>query len=143
MGFLEKLRGKIKTARGLISGLSSRERFRDNPKILYAGFGFLLFLFLLGLVVVLWTGNRSRKAEQAAAEALAGAFADLSIPPEELFWPDEPDFVPPVQLNRLPRGRAENTEKDIPYWVDPGEEYADRWRERIGSAVDELMEKVP
>jgi hypothetical protein len=143
MGFLGKIREIIKAVQGSISGIQlGNISPHIPPKILYIGAGTVILLLLCFLALV-WAVNRGAGSDQAAAEALAGSFADLAIPPDELFWPSEPDFVPPVQLNRLPRGTLENTEKDIPYWIDPGEEYADRWREHIGSAVDELMEKAP
>ncbi|MDR1178057.1 MAG: hypothetical protein LBK64_04445 [Spirochaetaceae bacterium] len=91
--------------------------------------------------MVLWPIQGRRKGDQAEAEALARTFGDISVSPDELFWPGEPDPVPPVQLERLPR--SSSGADDIPYWTDPRETYAGRWRERIGSALDEIMEKVP
>jgi hypothetical protein len=74
----------------------------------------------------------------------------MTIPSDELFWPSEPDFIPPVQLDRLPRRASLEMPGKTPlnvvsgtYWLDPREEYALQWRERISSALDEVMEKVP
>ncbi|MDR1430200.1 MAG: hypothetical protein LBI85_07895 [Spirochaetaceae bacterium] len=141
MGFLGVLREKAKTTLESLRGFKLREILQNNPKIGFFGAGALILVLLFCLFMVVWSANGRRKGDQAAAEALAGTFGDLSVAPDELFWPDEPDPVPPVQLERLPRGSS--GADDIPYWTDPREAYAGRWRERVGSAMDEIMEKIP
>jgi len=64
------------------------------------------------------------------------------IPPEELFLPDEPDFVPGVLLGR--ERRAEWTTEDAePWWQNPLADGEEQWRARIEEMVDEIMEGVP
>ena len=64
------------------------------------------------------------------------------IPIQELFLPDEPDYIPGVLLEREQRTSwtAEDAEE---FWQDPlifGEE---QWREKIEAAIDEYLERVP
>jgi hypothetical protein len=66
----------------------------------------------------------------------------LPIPADELFLPDEPDFLPGVLLER--DRRTSWTEQDgIEFWQDPlmfGEE---QWRINIEAFIDEFLERVP
>ena len=62
------------------------------------------------------------------------------IPPEELFIPTEPDFLPEFLLEREPRS-SWSLDEIRPYWKNPGT--PEFWQEEIKSAVDKLMEGVP
>ncbi|MDR2434995.1 MAG: hypothetical protein LBD47_10570 [Treponema sp.] len=64
------------------------------------------------------------------------------IPPEELFLPDEPDFVPGVLLGREQRTSWTADDAAL-YWQDPLKNGGERWRERLEAAVDEVLERVP
>ena len=64
------------------------------------------------------------------------------IPPEELFLPFEPDFVPGVMLEREQRG--EWTEEDAAaLWQNPLINGEQEWRDLIEETVDKIMESVP
>jgi len=64
------------------------------------------------------------------------------IPAQELFLPDEPDFIPGVLLQR--EQRTHWSEQDAAeYWQDPLRFGEEAWRERIEAAIDELLERVP
>ncbi|MDR0464766.1 MAG: hypothetical protein LBG94_06590 [Treponema sp.] len=65
-----------------------------------------------------------------------------SIPAQELFLPDEPDFIPAVLLEREQR-TVWNEQDATVYWQDPLRFGEEMWRERIEAAVDELLERVP
>ena len=65
-----------------------------------------------------------------------------SIPAQELFLPDEPDFIPAVLLEREQR-TVWNEQDAAVYWQDPLRFGEEMWRERIEAAVDELLERVP
>jgi hypothetical protein len=109
----------------------------------------LLFL-CLGLCVVLFIGlavltyvlqHRGRERQSVSTNELADSFKALPIPSEDLFLPDEPNFLPDILLEREPQ--AVWTPEDArPYWSNPaaGDEAA--WRERISSTIDELLEDV-
>ncbi|MCL2266579.1 MAG: hypothetical protein FWC17_02285 [Treponema sp.] len=64
------------------------------------------------------------------------------IPVEELFLPDEPDFIPGVLLER--DRRQSWTEDDVAeFWQDPLRFGEEQWRVSIESAADEILERVP
>jgi hypothetical protein len=66
----------------------------------------------------------------------------IVIPAEEIFLPDEPDFLPGVLLGR--EQRTEWTEEDAQeYWQDPLKFGEEQWREKIEAAIDEYLERVP
>ena len=66
----------------------------------------------------------------------------VPIPAEELFLPDEPDYVPGVLLER--GQRAKWTDEDASeYWQDPLKNGEEQWREKIEASIDEFMEQVP
>jgi hypothetical protein len=102
--------------------------------ILICGAGGLALLVFAGVLLA-----NSGKEKQTAGIVVNRRIA---IPSEEIFLPDEPDFVPGVLLER--ERRAGWTAADAaPYWQDPlknGEEY---WRERIEAVIDEFLENVP
>ena len=64
------------------------------------------------------------------------------IPPQELFLPEEPDFVPGVLLER--ERRSGWTEQDASvFWQDPLRYGEEQWREKIETVIDEFLENVP
>jgi len=64
------------------------------------------------------------------------------IPADELFLPEEPDFLPGVLLDR--ERRSSWSEQDASeYWQDPLREGEEKWRENVEAAIDELLERVP
>ncbi len=66
----------------------------------------------------------------------------IPIPSEEIFLPEEPDFVPGVILDR--ERRTEWTENDArEYWRDPLKEGEEQWREKIEIEIDKYLERVP
>ena len=65
-----------------------------------------------------------------------------SIPPDELFFPDEPDFVPGVLLEREKR-MAWTVNDAAPWWQDPLRSGEQVWRDQIEKTIDEIMESVP
>jgi hypothetical protein len=98
---------------------------------------------ILCLLVVREVVASRRRAQQAAPASppLSDVFKPLAIPPEELFMPGEPDFLPEVLLEREPRD-AWTADDALPFWTDPLE---DRrvWQGRLDGAVDELLERFP
>ena len=105
--------------------------------ILFAFGGSVALLLILVISTVVIHSGRPKKS--AAVEVSAGPL--LNIPPEDLFIPAEPDFLPGFLLEREPR-HSWSIEDIHPYWKKP-EGNPDLWREKIKSAVDKLMEDVP
>jgi hypothetical protein len=67
---------------------------------------------------------------------------NVAIPADELFLPEEPDFLPGVLLER--ERRTSWTEQDAGiYWLDPLRSGEEQWREKIETAIDEFLERVP
>jgi hypothetical protein len=64
------------------------------------------------------------------------------IPPEDLFLPDEPDFIPGVMLEREQR-ETWTADDAAPFWIDPLKNGEQQWRDRIEATVDKIMENVP
>jgi hypothetical protein len=66
----------------------------------------------------------------------------VPVPPDDIFLPEEPDFVPGVILER--EKRTVWTEKDAEeYWQDPLKEGEEQWREKIETEIDKYLERVP
>jgi hypothetical protein len=150
-------------AAGLVSGVS-RGALRDRVKglgealwaLLPGGLrqklpwleGKLVFI-LIGLVLAgalmvlaagLSGGPASDRPERSSAEA--GIFNPAPIPPEDLFLPEEPDFLPPVILERERRG-AWTAEDAEPFWYNPLEDGEEGWRDLVEKVIDDLLERVP
>lgn len=67
---------------------------------------------------------------------------NIPIPAEELFLPDEPDFLPGVLLER--ERKSSWTEHDAEeFWQDPLISGEEQWREKIEAAIDEFLEHIP
>ena len=111
-----------------LSGFPENKR---KPILFMLGGLLVLFVVLLISTLVLHTG-KSKNGD--TSERLAG------IPHEELFYPDEPNFIPDFLLEREPR-RFWTAEDIQPYWRNPA--YSEFWQEEIKTGVDKLMEGVP
>jgi hypothetical protein len=100
-----------------------------------------LVLVAIMSLVILAAGSSGNPAEGRPA-AGAGISRSASIPLEDLFLPDEPDFLPPVILGRE-RREAWTAEDAEPFWYKPPKEGETEWRERVEQVIDELLERVP
>jgi hypothetical protein len=100
------------------------------------GVPIILLLFITGASMA------SRDASVRSAAPPAAEITTRRIPAEDLFLPDEPDFVPGVILER--EKRTQWTPDDaMPWWQDPLKDGEQEWRDRIEKTVDEIMENVP
>ncbi|MDR1957346.1 MAG: hypothetical protein LBQ30_10920 [Treponema sp.] len=120
---------------------SAAEALQTQRKLVLlclGGFGMLL-LCLIGILLI---PDHTPKISWNFSRTLSDDFKPLSIAPEELFLPDEPDFLPEVILEREPRSPW--TAEDVrPFWTDPLHDDPERWREQVQTAIDELLEGVP
>jgi hypothetical protein len=94
---------------------------------------------ILALLLTILFREWERRGEIARNTAPRGAPA---IPPEEFFFPGEPDFLPGFLLEREKR-EVWTGEDARPFWTDPLDYGAGPWIEGVRSAVDELLERVP
>jgi hypothetical protein len=155
MPFLTDLPAKLKEPAGkaaeFVAALGGKvfktvsrfaERLRALPpekqRALVIGLGALLAVLALGSALMLAAVNRPGPVPGGTG----GAPERIVIPPEELFLPGEPDFVPPILLDREPE-KPWTGEDARPYWRDPLKRGEEPWRERIESVIDEMLERVP
>jgi hypothetical protein len=102
--------------------------------------GFILTGLALALCILLLAAVALGKP--AVENPVTEVFRSAPIPPEDLFLPDEPDFLPPVILEREPRD-AWTADDAEPYWYNPLEQGEEEWRERVEQVIDELLERIP
>ena len=130
MAFIEKITGFLKER---IQKLTGEEKRRI---ILICTEGAAVLLTFFVIISMVNRGGNDSPAEPERTRL------HIVIPAEEIFLPDEPDFLPGVLLER--DRRSSWTEQDAgEYWQDPliyGEE---QWREKIETAIDEFLERVP
>ena len=107
----------------------------EKKRPMFFAIGGAAVLFLVLLITIAALG--SRRPGGGASMNMRNAHL---IPPEELFIPDEPDFLPDFLLEREPR-HFWSIDDIRPYWRSPGN--PEFWHNVIRSAVDELMENVP
>jgi len=137
---MARLLGRAQTA--VDGGLEKVPPGRRRPVIAAAAAAIVVLLFVFAGTYV--AGRGDSDAAPAAPPPFAGNVpaARNLIPPEELFLPEEPDFVPGVILGR--ERRAEWTADDAePWWQNPLAEGEEQWRSRIEGMIDEIMESVP
>jgi hypothetical protein len=102
-----------------------------------AGIGVIALIVVVRIIVL---DLKTINADGAKPSGASVLFPAETIPDEEFFVPDEPDFLPPVMLYREPRERW--TEEDAaPFWTDPAT--LDDWSNKVEKYVDKLMEGVP
>ena len=96
------------------------------------------FAVLLTFSVIMSMVNRAGKKIPSGPERTK---IRVVIPAEELFLPEEPDFLPGVLLDR-DRRTSWSEEDALEYWQDPLRAGEEQWREKIETAIDELLERV-
>lgn len=130
MGFIEKI------IRFFHDGFKNLTDERKRQVILICT---VVFAALLTLSVLL-SLKKPEKMERTSDQTSLNI--KIPIPPDDIFLPDEPDFVPGVILER--ERRTVWTEKDAEeYWQDPLKEGEEQWREKIEGEIDKYLERVP
>ena len=122
---------------GIFRGLQDRVQrlIKERFVLMCCAIAALALLVILMIMLAGGAGNktRARPAEPGPERII--------IPPEELFLPEEPDFIPGVMLERERRA-AWTAEDAAPYWQDPLKDGEEPWRQHIENTIDELMERV-
>jgi len=130
MGFIEKI------IRFFQDGLKNLTDERKRQIVIFCT---VVFAAILTLSVLLSLKRPEKKERSDDQNSLS---FKIPIPPDEIFLPDEPDFVPGVILER--ERRTVWTEKDAQeYWQDPLREGEEQWREKIEAEIDKYLERVP
>jgi hypothetical protein len=137
---IDKLKGLFAVIVEFLKGLPGKIFSPSNRRVVLIGLGAFLVILLLGIIIGLIGskgGNRTRPDP-----APVSSFQRIAIPAEDLFLPEEPDFIPGVLLEREPRN-AWTADDAEPYWQDPLKNGEEQWRDRIESEIDALLERVP
>ncbi|MDR2783322.1 MAG: hypothetical protein LBB48_05710 [Treponema sp.] len=126
---------------------ASNNVFEKHMKIVKVAFGALAAILCLLTGALLLQRYIEKNADVTHSESetvqtsLRMAGGAPSIPVEDIFLPDEPDYLPEVILEREPHTwDAEDTRE---YWTNPLENEQINWRETITNVVDGIMSKVP
>ena len=129
-GLFLKIKSLFSALFGFLGKLSKKEW------LIFSGLGFA-FIFLIFAAVFL-ISNKVRQRNLPVPPATE----KIVIPPDELFLPDEPDFIPGVLLERERRSSwsAQDAES---FWQDPLRNGEEPWRDQVEAIIDELMERVP
>jgi len=111
--------------------------------VLMISIGACAVLVLIFAGIPLLTRDRPDEQKPAKTPVAGNAPARQGIiPPDELFLPDEPDFIPGVMLEREQR-TAWTAADTAPLWQDPLKNGEEPWRNRVEKTIDEIMESVP
>jgi hypothetical protein len=130
MGFPEKLISDFQDRFGSLT---------DNTKRRIVLIITAAFVVVLVFAVILSLNLSGRDKPPAMPERINYS---IPIPADEIFIPDEPDFLPGVILER--EQRLMWTEEDASeYWQDPLRYGEEPWREKAEAAIDEFLERVP
>ena len=153
IGLFEKIpkfsfAGSFSGFKGKISGFLHESKQRLLVKIPDKKHRLVLLLgagsaVLLVFTLVLMLPASKEKQAAGGSIALRGSNPGrMVIPPEDIFLPEEPDFVPGVLTER--EQRTSWTSADAaPYWQDPLKYGEENWRERVEAVIDGLFENVP
>jgi len=87
------------------------------------------------------SGLTTKEGRRLAAE-ISSDFAPLPLDTDELFPPEEPDFLPTVLLYQEPRGEW-SVEDAAPFWTDPSTLNVPALRSVAKERIDALMETIP
>jgi hypothetical protein len=99
-------------------------------------------LVLVPLLIIILALILPRGSARAGEGPAAVNFGPAPIPREDLFLREEPDFLPPVILERERRD-AWTGDDAAPFWYNPLEDGEELWREQVEKVIDDLLERVP
>lgn len=133
MAFDGKLEEAIFFLKNKLQNLSSKE------KIKLAMICTIIFASVLTLSVIL---SLTKTDDMKSGNVLVSADELIPIPEEEIFFHEEPDFLPDVILER--ERRSEWTKDDASlYWQDPLKDGEESWRKNIEDVIDKFLERIP
>ncbi|MDR0655484.1 MAG: hypothetical protein LBG22_04145 [Treponema sp.] len=115
------------------------EIIRSKHRFVFLGLGAAALLLIVLLIVF---ALASGKAEVKQAESMEDVFPDALIQAQDLFLPEEPDFLPSLIPERE-RRETWTGEDAGEFWYDPLRRDERLWRERARQTVDRLLERIP
>jgi hypothetical protein len=136
---------KKKTHEALVMGRQAADKRSGSVKAAFRKIvPFLIAALVIVLVVpivMLFFANRQKTEEAATQAQKRTMFTGLSIPKEDLYLPDEPDYLPPAVIRE--RERSWSPEKAGEWWTNPANIGDDRMIERVRDDVNAILDKVP
>jgi hypothetical protein len=120
-----------------LEGLPSQKR-----RLVYIAAAVFVVLFVLIVAGAVQLGRGSRDTISSVGTSVGSGQQRVVIPPGELFYPDEPHYIPGVLLEREQR-TSWSAEDAAPYWQDPLKSGEQQWRDNIEMTIDRIMESVP
>jgi hypothetical protein len=143
MGFLERIKGLLAggAARGreVLSRAAEPLRARRGTALIFLG---AVLLILVCLIAILLLMNHNPRGRAEEGTDLGETFRPSAVPPEELFLPDEPDFLPGTRPERE-RRESWTAEDARPFWTELPQEDSGVFSDIIESVIDDLMERLP
>ncbi|GMO25359.1 MAG: hypothetical protein Ta2B_04920 [Termitinemataceae bacterium] len=124
-GMLKKFFGKIKLLWAI-----------RQAKVGVIVFACLLVLVPLISVIVAKSYYKSQEVKPPPA------FVFEKISEDQLFIPDEPDFLPEVIFEKEQR-QSWTKEELQEFWSPPSENPDQLWKDKITDSLDELLEHIP
>jgi hypothetical protein len=132
--------GKLEKFNQFLQGIQDRFReMTDGQKKQFVLACTVVFSAILTISVLLSVRGSGGEKKPDIPERLSIISV---IPADEIFLPEEPDYIPGVLLER--NQRASWGEQDAAeHWQDPLKFGEEQWREKIEAAIDEFLENVP
>ncbi|WP_461246162.1 hypothetical protein [Treponema sp. R6D11] len=119
-----------------------KDSFQKLTALQKRSFAVICTLIFAGILTISVIASLKTNGGEKKEDKLPETVIIAPIPPEELFLPDEPDYIPGVLLKRDKKSNW--TEEDaMEYWQDPLKNGEEQWREKIESSIDDYLERVP
>ena len=130
-----------------IKGISLKEvvmkksdGMQSKRKVAVIGISVMGTLLILCIFIIA-RGFISRSVQGTGFQTFGNMSRTRIIPPEELFLPEEPDFIPDFIPDR-PKKNVWTSADAEPYWVDPLLEGSEKYINMIDTTLNNKMEQV-
>ena len=121
-----------------IHGILDKINVKNRKMVINIFFGVIALL----LIVIFWVSLRSCSTGEKENIPVTVNTRQNIIKHDELFLPEEPDFLPGIILERQQKDIW--TEDDVmPWWKDPLESGEKAWRDLIEKTAEEILENIP
>lgn len=118
--------------------LALAKKLFENKLYKFVAIIFLGLLVLTPLSIVL----AIQATKNAKTKAAPLEFKADTVSEEELFIPDEPDFLPKVIFEE-PKRKSWDSDEAASFWTDPSDYPDNEWKDRITESLDGLLERIP
>ncbi|MDR2095855.1 MAG: hypothetical protein LBP76_10125 [Treponema sp.] len=118
--------------------ISLKSVLQAKKQTLLIGMGVVALVLIICLIVMLVRPNH----EASLSKRVSDTGRPPLIPSEELFLPEEPDFLPEILLDREQR-EAWTGDDATPYWRDPLNLGEELWQDEVKSVIDKFLEGIP